>query len=99
MSFFPIFPIFEPLTNFANTQWIASTSCSTLICLQTSGHLYDPSDSHATNVNFSISYLSGSTSGPIVWDQVSIGGYVTDNQALGLLSSFRYIGPKLMTRW
>ncbi|KAF8888717.1 aspartic peptidase domain-containing protein [Gymnopilus junonius] len=51
-------------------------------CGQTQGHLYNPSDSNPTGQNFSIPYLEGSASGPIVWDKVSIGGYTIDNQAL-----------------
>ncbi|KAF8815614.1 acid protease, partial [Phlegmacium glaucopus] len=66
--------------------WIASTSCSTSSCSQTKGHLYNPSGSTPTGKNFSIPYLSGSASGPIVWDNVSIGGYVTDNQALAAVT-------------
>ncbi|KAF8815611.1 acid protease [Phlegmacium glaucopus] len=43
--------------------------------------MYDPSGSIQTGENFSIPCLSGSASGPNVWDKVSIGGYVVDNQA------------------
>lgn len=32
-------------------------------------------------MDFAISYLSGEVSGPIVWDQVAVGGYSIDNQA------------------
>ena len=42
-----------------------------------------------TGMNFSIPYLSGSAAGPIVWDQVTIGGYTINNQALGI--SFTHI--------
>lgn len=66
--------------------WIASTSCSSSSCSQTNGHLYDPSGATPTNVSFSIPYLSGSAAGPIFWDNVTIGGYTIDNQALAAAS-------------
>ncbi|KAF8836327.1 acid protease [Paxillus ammoniavirescens] len=62
--------------------WIASQSCSTAPCSATNGRLYDPSSSQPANVPFTITYLSGTVSGPIVWDQVQIGGYTISNQAL-----------------
>ncbi|KAF9218776.1 acid protease [Gyrodon lividus] len=62
--------------------WIASQSCSTTSCSATNGRLYDPGSSQSTGASFSIEYLSGSVSGPIVWDQVQIGGYIISNQAL-----------------
>jgi hypothetical protein len=62
--------------------WVASTSCSTSSCSLTDGHLYDPSGATQTGVDFSIPYLSGSASGPIVWDNVTIGGYTIGYQAL-----------------
>ncbi|KIK91413.1 hypothetical protein PAXRUDRAFT_830863 [Paxillus rubicundulus Ve08.2h10] len=62
--------------------WIASQSCSTAPCSATNGRLYDPSDSKPADVPFTITYLSGTVSGPIVWDQVQIGGYTISNQAL-----------------
>ncbi|KAF8121226.1 aspartic peptidase domain-containing protein [Boletus edulis] len=62
--------------------WIASKSCSSTSCSATSGRLYDPSSSQTTAVTFTLQYLSGTVSGPIVWDQVQIGGYVIPNQAL-----------------
>lgn len=65
-------------------QWIASTSCSTTACAGTKGRQYDPSISGvATQSNFSIQYLAGNVSGPIYWDEVQVGGYTIDNQALG----------------
>jgi len=48
----------------------------------TKGHLYDPSGATQTGVDFSIPYLSGSAAGPIVWDNVTIGGYTIGYQAL-----------------
>ncbi|KAG1883932.1 aspartic peptidase domain-containing protein [Suillus subluteus] len=62
--------------------WIASTSCSTASCSSTSGRLYDPTSSTPTNASFTISYLSGSVSGPIVWDTIQLGTYNVQNQAL-----------------
>ncbi|KDR77656.1 hypothetical protein GALMADRAFT_409848 [Galerina marginata CBS 339.88] len=63
--------------------WVASTSCSTSSCSLTQGRLYDPSSSSvSTGETFSIPYLQGSASGPIVWDRVELGGYTIDNQAL-----------------
>lgn len=35
-------------------------------------------------------YLAGSVNGPIVWDQVQIGGYTIQNQALGQSISDSY---------
>jgi hypothetical protein len=37
-----------------------------------------------TNASFTINYLSGTVSGPIVWDTVQLGTYNVQNQALGL---------------
>ncbi|KAF9532215.1 aspartic peptidase domain-containing protein [Crepidotus variabilis] len=61
--------------------WVASSSCSTSSCQLTNGRLYDPSNSRPTDVNFEIPYLEGSAAGPVVWDQVTIGGYSIENQA------------------
>ncbi|KAI9566275.1 aspartic peptidase domain-containing protein [Boletus coccyginus] len=69
------------------SQWIASKSCSSASCSATSGHLYDPSSSQPTGVAFTMQYLSGTVSGPIVWDQVQIGGYIIPNQALAAATS------------
>ncbi|KAG2139633.1 aspartic peptidase domain-containing protein [Suillus bovinus] len=62
--------------------WIASKSCSTASCSSTDGRLYDPTSSTPTGASFTISYLSGSVSGPIVWDTVQLGTYSVQNQAL-----------------
>ncbi|KAI0049389.1 acid protease [Auriscalpium vulgare] len=62
--------------------WIASTSCSSSACSGAKGNLYDPTSASPTNVPFSITYLAGQVSGPIYWDQVEIGGYSLNNQAL-----------------
>jgi len=65
-------------------QWVVSTDCSSSLCSQANGHSYDPSSSSkSTSFDFSIQYLQGSVSGPIVWDSVEIGGYEIGNQALG----------------
>ncbi|KAJ7432218.1 aspartic peptidase domain-containing protein [Mycena galericulata] len=60
--------------------WIASSSCSSSACGQ--APLYDPSTAVPTNLGFSIQYLVGNVSGPILWDTVTIGSYSIDNQAL-----------------
>lgn len=62
--------------------WIASKSCSTASCSSTSGRLYDPTSSTSTNASFDINYLSGTVSGPIVWDTVQLGTYSVQDQAL-----------------
>ncbi|KAG1739382.1 aspartic peptidase domain-containing protein, partial [Suillus paluster] len=62
--------------------WIASKSCSTSSCSLTNGRLYDPSSSTSTGASFTINYLSGAVSGPIVWDTVQLGTYSVLNQAL-----------------
>ncbi|KAH9959375.1 aspartic peptidase domain-containing protein [Russula compacta] len=63
--------------------WIASTSCSSTACGGTKGRQYDPSVSgNTTGSQFSIQYLAGEVSGPIYWDQVQLGGYTLNNQAL-----------------
>ncbi|KIJ59284.1 hypothetical protein HYDPIDRAFT_162632 [Hydnomerulius pinastri MD-312] len=67
--------------------WIASKSCSTESCSSTNGRLYDPSSSRSTGDSFEINYLAGTVSGPIVWDEVQIGGYNILNQALAAASS------------
>lgn len=66
--------------------WIASTSCSTQACKQTSGKLYDSSKAQQTGIQFNISYVQGEVKGPIVWDTVRIGGYEIDGQALGMFA-------------
>ncbi|KAG6896488.1 hypothetical protein C0992_007980, partial [Termitomyces sp. T32_za158] len=62
--------------------WIASKSCSSSLCKQTDGHLYDASDARPTDKDFHISYLQGNVSGPVVWDKFVVGGYSLDSQAL-----------------
>ncbi|KAF9237988.1 aspartic peptidase domain-containing protein [Melanogaster broomeanus] len=66
--------------------WIASQSCSTASCSATNGRLYNPSSSRPTGATFNIQYLSGTVTGPIVWDQVQLGGYIIPNQALAAAS-------------
>ena len=84
-SFQPL--ILDFLFIVSSKKWIASTSCSSSSCSLTKGHLYDPSGATQTGVEFSIPYLSGSAKGPIVWDNVTVGGYAIGNQALGIPSS------------
>ncbi|KAI6022034.1 aspartic peptidase domain-containing protein [Pisolithus marmoratus] len=68
--------------------WVASKSCSTSSCSSIGGRLYDPSSSStSTGSNFTLEYLQGSVSGPIVWDAAQIGGYSITNQALGAATS------------
>ncbi|EIW81636.1 acid protease [Coniophora puteana RWD-64-598 SS2] len=71
----------------SSDMWIASSSCSSSSCKQTSGNLYNPSSSTNTNKSFSINYLSGEASGPIVWDKVSLGGYEILTQALAAVNN------------
>ncbi|KAG6872960.1 hypothetical protein C0995_004714 [Termitomyces sp. Mi166 len=70
--------------------WIASKSCSSSLCGQTNGHLYDPSSSTPTGQNFNIDYLKGKVSGPVVWDKFSLGGYSLDSQALAAADSITF---------
>ncbi|KAI9510161.1 aspartic peptidase domain-containing protein [Russula earlei] len=68
--------------------WIASTSCSSAACAGSKGRQYDPSASGVTTKsNFVIQYLAGKVSGPVYWDEVQIGGYSIDNQALASATS------------
>ncbi|KAH7907100.1 aspartic peptidase domain-containing protein [Hygrophoropsis aurantiaca] len=67
--------------------WIAAQSCSSSTCASTNGHLYDPSSSTSTGQTFEINYLLGTVSGPIVWDEISIGNYDILNQALAAATS------------
>ncbi|EJU02993.1 acid protease [Dacryopinax primogenitus] len=60
--------------------WVASTSCSSSPC--SGATVYDPSSSTPTNKTFSIQYLQGSVSGPVVWSDVSFGSYNIPAQAL-----------------
>jgi len=63
--------------------WIASTSCTDEACSETKGRLYDPTlSSKTTGIIFNISYLQGNVVGPIVWDQVQLGAYGINFQAL-----------------
>lgn len=69
-------------------KWVASTSCSTASCKQTQGILYNPSGSRPTDAQpFKIQYLSGMSSGPIVWESVTLGGYEIGSQAMGVFYS------------
>ncbi|KAJ6557910.1 aspartic peptidase domain-containing protein [Mycena capillaripes] len=61
--------------------WIASNSCSSSVCGQAPRYDAD-ADATPTGYDFTISYLVGNVSGPIVWDSVTIGGYNIDAQAL-----------------
>lgn len=69
--------------------WIASTSCYTSSCSSAKGHLYNPNAAIPTNRTFEISYFSGSASGPIVWDSVSLGDYTIDHQALAAVTDVK----------
>ncbi|KAI0262399.1 aspartic peptidase domain-containing protein [Gloeopeniophorella convolvens] len=63
--------------------WIASTSCSSSACSGSKGRQYDPSASGVNSgIQFNINYLAGEVIGPIYWDQLQLGGYSIDNQAL-----------------
>ncbi|RDB20409.1 Pepsin A [Hypsizygus marmoreus] len=62
--------------------WVTSRTCTSSLCGQAGGHTYDPSAAINTGVQFSINYLQGSVSGPVVWDKVEVGGYSIENQAL-----------------
>ncbi|KAI0689929.1 aspartic peptidase domain-containing protein [Cytidiella melzeri] len=67
--------------------WIASNSCGTQACKQAGGNLYNPSSSTPTGQTFAITYVEGDAGGPIVWDQVDIGGYTVDAQALAAVTT------------
>lgn len=67
--------------------WIASKSCSTASCSSTDGRLYDPTSSTSSGASFTIAYLSGTVSGPIVWDTVQLGTYSVENQALAAVNT------------
>ncbi|KAI0768926.1 aspartic peptidase domain-containing protein, partial [Irpex lacteus] len=62
--------------------WLASNSCGSSACKATGGNLYDPSHAKPTGQTFQIMYVEGEAVGPIVWDQVDIGGYTVDTQAV-----------------
>lgn len=62
--------------------WVVSSSCSSKLCKQAGGNVYDPSSSTSTGQDFEIKYILGSVKGPIVWDEVELGGYTISNQAL-----------------
>lgn len=66
--------------------WLASTSCSSSACSSTNGRLYNPGQALPTGQTFNINYLIGNVSGPIVWDEVQLGGYSITNQALAAAS-------------
>lgn len=98
---FVLFPLFTScimtyLSSPVLRQWLASKQCSSSACSSISGQLYDPSTGTSTNKQFSINYLEGSVSGPIYWDQVTIGGYTVPNQALGESRPFFYSSPALI---
>ncbi|KAG6816492.1 hypothetical protein H0H87_005573 [Tephrocybe sp. NHM501043] len=67
--------------------WVASKACSSSPCRQTKNHLYDPNGSTSTKKDFTINYLQGKVSGPVVWDKLSIGNYAIDNQAFAAADS------------
>ncbi|KAJ7359684.1 aspartic peptidase domain-containing protein [Mycena albidolilacea] len=60
--------------------WIASSSCSSSVC--GNAPLYTPTTAIPTNLDFSINYLVGNVSGPILWDGLTVGGYSIESQAL-----------------
>ena len=68
--------------------WIAASSCSSQPCKQTNGEVYNPSAATQTGKSFTITYVEGQVSGPIVWDTVRLGGYEINSQALGMFVSF-----------
>jgi hypothetical protein len=70
----------------SSDMWTASTSCGTSSCR--SAPNYDPSGSQDTgSPPFQISYLQGQVSGPVVWDEVELGGYSVSNQAFSAATS------------
>jgi hypothetical protein len=63
-------------------QWF--TSCTDEACSDTKKRLYDPTlSSKTTGSTFNIGYLQGNVVGPVVWDQVQLGAYSINFQALG----------------
>lgn len=68
------------------SQWLASKQCSTSACSSTGGRLYDPSTGTSTSAQFNIDYLAGSVSGPIYWDQVTLGGVYCFESGFGYVS-------------
>jgi hypothetical protein len=64
----------------SSDNWVVGTACQTSDCAQ-SKNRYDPSSSQSTNQTFSLSYLKGNVSGPIVRDTFSLGGYSIGSQA------------------
>ncbi|KAJ6582958.1 aspartic peptidase domain-containing protein [Mycena vulgaris] len=64
----------------SSDMWIASSSCRSSVCGQTP--LYDSSGATDTAHSFTIQYLVGNVSGPIMWDTVTVGGYSLNSQAL-----------------
>ncbi|OCH83885.1 acid protease, partial [Obba rivulosa] len=66
--------------------WLASAACGSSSCQQTGGNLYDPASATASQQTFTITYEEGSVSGPIVWDEVEVGGYTITQQALAAAS-------------
>ncbi|KAG6909398.1 hypothetical protein DXG01_000699 [Tephrocybe rancida] len=83
----PLQVITKNVYDILDMQWIASKACSSSVCDQTKGKLYNPSESTSTGKDFHINYLQGNVSGPIVWDEITVGEYAIGKQALGAVDS------------
>lgn len=68
--------------------WVTGTSCETATCRATTP--FNPSDSSSYQTNneqFSITYGSGTASGIIAQDTVSMGGFTVNGQGLAVVNS------------
>lgn len=75
--------------------WVTSSQCGTENCR--ASPRFDPAESIDTgSPPFSITYLKGQVSGPVVWDRVTMGGYSVDNQAFSPADAVdnEPLGPK-----
>lgn len=79
LLFCSLFSSAQPL---ANTQWVASTTCKTQVC-KSAPALFDASLSDDSGVPQSLAYHSGSVTGDIYWEQVTLGNFGIGYQAMG----------------
>lgn len=71
----------------SSDMWIAATSCSGC---RAAPALYDAASSSSTiptGQDFEYNYLVGTASGPIIWDQVSLGSYTIERQAFASVTA------------
>ena len=73
--------IVSTLSSPADLQWLASSTCSSKDCAAAPA-LFDGSDSIDSGSSASMQYQSGSVSGDIYWEEMTLAGFQIPYQAL-----------------